>query len=97
MFENLKQFGNRLLAIDATHNTTCLGFKLITCFMVDPHGNCGLPVCFTIAPSESGLYMNAMFQLTQVLSFHHYAINCKMNVLSFSLETEFLRHFSVEA
>jgi hypothetical protein len=66
MYQNLIRLGNDLIAIDATHNTTCFGFKLITCFVVDPHGNCGLPVLFTVAPSESGLYMNAMFTIMKV-------------------------------
>ena len=38
MHENVNRFGNRLIAIDATHNTTRFGFKLITCFVIDTRG-----------------------------------------------------------
>jgi hypothetical protein len=69
MHDNLNAFGNQLIAIDATHNTTCFGFKLITCFVVDPHGNCGLPVLFTIASGESGKYMTALFTIMKVDHF----------------------------
>jgi hypothetical protein len=73
MHENLQKFGNELISVDATHNTTCFGFKLITCFVVDPHGNCGLPVLFTIASGESGKYMHAMFTTMKVISQLHSA------------------------
>ena len=64
MHQNLNKFGNRLIAIDAIHNTTRFGFKLIACFFVDPHRNCGLPVLLQWLPLIWTLYeCNVLFHV----------------------------------
>jgi hypothetical protein len=69
MWELVNRFGNRLLAIDATHNTTCFGFKLITVSVVEPNSNYGFPVLFAITSGESGPYLNAVFVSMKVTNF----------------------------
>ena len=52
-----------LLAIDATHNTTPYGFKLITVMVVDPSTNAGYPVAFCIAPTKTKNVSKRFFTL----------------------------------
>jgi hypothetical protein len=66
MWENLNRYGNRMISIDATHNTTRFAFKLITCFVVEPNSNRGLPVLFTISTGESRKCMKAVFSMMKV-------------------------------
>jgi hypothetical protein len=65
MIKLIQDYG-RLLAIDATHNTTPYGFKLITVMVVDPQTNSGYPVAFCIAPSENERCVRALFMTLKV-------------------------------
>lgn len=65
MVKMTKRYGS-LLAIDATHNTTPYGFKLITLMVVDPATNSGYPVAYCLAPSEKEKCIKAFLQTVKV-------------------------------
>ena len=66
MWESLNLYGKRVISVDATHSTTSYGFKLITCFVVEPGSNRGLPILFTIANGESSKFMQVVFSKMKV-------------------------------
>lgn len=49
--DTMKQYGNEVIMMDATHGTTQYNFQLITMFVIDDHG-AGLPVAWAISNRE---------------------------------------------
>lgn len=53
----MKEHGNAVIMMDATHGTTQHDFQLITIFLMDEHGS-GLPVAWAIINRENSTVLN---------------------------------------
>ena len=63
---NQQRFGERVLVIDSTHNTTHYGCKLITISVVNPENNRGYPSVFCITSHENSKALSALWKVLKV-------------------------------